>query len=343
MAIDASGFLTLGQAHSNTWTTPVSRLPWDLLYEIFAETVASSSLASASSTAIRIAQVCRSWRNVANSMGRLWACHSSENPPQLLRNTLERSAKASLFVEIRTCDVASAPILLRHLSRIEELSITVSGRAFIRAQEDVVRLRKLCLDLNVISVDMDQIEILQDWNMPKLTTLCISHGNLRSVMNLMVCTLTTLSLSFVDCLGASGYHDPITFLNALQNLSSLRHLRLRNSIPPGGIAYDKTIRLPVLCTLHLDDDLVCLDWILQHLDLSSTVLVAVDVVTWIWEEEPARAAVTDTLVNKIYRAMAKTPAVDPVVHFDENDGRLRIAICSCESGLRESCLCRKSA
>ncbi|KAF7374708.1 BRCT-containing protein 1 [Mycena sanguinolenta] len=124
---------------------PVPSLPFEILAKIFVELRddALDTAPSLTRAVLGVSQVCRYWRNVAHGTGELWThlrftFHSKKHYHhlrKLVQQWVVRSHPRALSFTIRSCyPHAENPIiqvLLRHASRIRDLSLELPAAHFI--------------------------------------------------------------------------------------------------------------------------------------------------------------------------------------------------------------------
>jgi len=127
---------------------PISQLPVEVLLHIFALCASTSQKPFRLSTTsvgyhstesidwIHVTHVSHKWREVAISAPSLWA-HITPSPPPWAIEMLSRSNPVPLsvkadFLDLSIKGVKTTPIVLRHLSRIRELTLVIPELGFLQ-------------------------------------------------------------------------------------------------------------------------------------------------------------------------------------------------------------------
>lgn len=270
----------------------ISRLPTELLLEIFSRLVESNLIRSSDRRApsdwspkqLAFTQVCHSWRHIALADPSLWTCIPTNHSPSWSKKFIDRSRSLPISLRIWTGDLyyeSLAPII-EQKSRIEKLSLVRASRAYESDpgvfEHILDRLHHLSMpSLRALEIcgfaDIRSLpNLLSDRFLggvatPYLTKLSLQYCGISSSSLLFQGNLTELFLSHIVI-----WSSVADILDSLRRLPNLQDLTIESVLPPPSspdVAPEVShLYLPFLQNLTLGDNHVSFKFaiiLLEHL------------------------------------------------------------------------------
>ena len=287
-------------------TSPIRRLPDDLLAEIFAQHIAELLLwkPHEGSWWIVVSHVCRLWRDVALRRPRLWTWISASWPVELIRMVIARSGTLPLHV-INFDDKAQKQQehIFAQALRLQNLTLDSKRRfdQFVQAMHGHSTVP--CLEELELNFYRGQQSFpgLSDIVMPALTSMNVFRASAASIRSLIRPTVTSLSLLIMPYQEEASLSD---LMELLAGLPALRSLILSESyrLDKRHLAEARTVDLPHLERLEMSGTRTGFAELLEHLILPSTTRFM------FWSYERSRDG--DRSLGSAIRTYILVPACD---------------------------------
>jgi hypothetical protein len=262
---------------------PISRLPTEILAEIFEHAISLVQYEFSSDDGLRLLQhllrVCRQWRAVTMAYPRLWsslAFTSARTTAMMLRYSKESSVvvKANFFVTLNPPAKQAVLLALWNLSRVRILHIDgsrdVHERLFAALMGRPARLLE-SLRLTNREYPLRRTTMTLPLSLFAGVTPRLRHFAVHNLNSLWHSPLLR-NLTHLEILNSTP--APLVALHdVLSRCPALHTLILENALPTASDQVQPPISLPLLSHLELGGDLVDCDVVIDSISFPSTTIV----------------------------------------------------------------------